>query len=270
MTIDREIASLTDMVNSATLPAQKEAITAEESLVVVSAGAGTGKTWTLAWRFVWAVATGRARAGEILTLTFTDKAATEMAERIRLLMEGLLSKTKGLPTVSAALREGLESLEDSYISTIHSFSSRVIRESGLSLDLDPASRVVSAPEEDLFWSQMTDCLDRLDRRWVGRNLSGEVRDFGIALMEHPMTLELLENYGPSGVVRFARGLMDISSSRGDRPEDLLSWAEELDERHEAVIAPLIAASVEEWRSIHRMWCGPRGILSGLTLGDTKH
>ncbi|EFC91279.1 UvrD/REP helicase [Dethiosulfovibrio peptidovorans DSM 11002] len=269
MTIDREIASLTDMVNSATLPAQKEAITAEESLVVVSAGAGTGKTWTLAWRFVWAVATGRARAGEILTLTFTDKAATEMAERIRLLMEGLLPKTKELPTVAAALREGLESLEDSYISTIHSFSSRVIRESGLSLDLDPASRVVSAPEEDLFWSQMTDCLDRLDRRWVGRNLSGEVRDFGIALMEDPMTLELLENYGPSGVVRFARGLMDISSSRGDRPEDLLSWAEELDERHEAVIAPLIAASVEEWRSIHRMWCGPRGILSGLTLGDTK-
>ena len=65
-------------------PAQQEAIMADEDLVVVSAGAGTGKTETLARRYAWLVTTGRAKFNQILTLTFTEKAALEMRERIRM------------------------------------------------------------------------------------------------------------------------------------------------------------------------------------------
>lgn len=54
-------------------PAQQEAIMADEDLVVVSAGAGTGKTETLARRYAWLVTTGRAKFNQILTLTFTEK-----------------------------------------------------------------------------------------------------------------------------------------------------------------------------------------------------
>ena len=64
-------------------PEQREAVTAVEPLVVVGAGAGTGKTKTLAWRFLWALlAFPETRVENILTLTFTEKAAREMRERI--------------------------------------------------------------------------------------------------------------------------------------------------------------------------------------------
>ena len=71
-------------------PAQQEAIMADEDLVVVSAGAGTGKTETLARRYAWLVTTGRAKFNQILTLTFTEKAALEMRERIRMRLQELV------------------------------------------------------------------------------------------------------------------------------------------------------------------------------------
>ena len=57
---------------------QREAVISEDDLVVVSAGAGSGKTRTLSWRFAWLVATGSARHDEILTITYAEKAAQEM------------------------------------------------------------------------------------------------------------------------------------------------------------------------------------------------
>lgn len=266
---DKGLLWLRELVEGRTLKAQMEAITAEEPLVVVSAGAGTGKTWTLAWRFLWAVATGRACSGEILTLTFTDKAATEMADRIRSLMAQVLELVPSEHRqVRSNLKAGLEELDDGYISTIHSFASRVIKESGLSLDLDPASRVVSAPEEDLFWGQMTDVLDRLDLRWIGMNLSGETRKTALSVLQEKSTAEILGSYGPSNVISFARGLMDISSSRGDRPDTLWEWAEEVEDRHDQVAMTVLKAAHVQWEGIYEIWFGPAGICGGLSLDST--
>ncbi len=259
---------LTELVESRTLRAQMEAITAQEPLVVVSAGAGTGKTWTLAWRFLWAVATGRARSGEILTLTFTDKAATEMADRIRSLMSTVLEMAPEGGPVRANLSAGLEELDDGYISTIHSFASRVIKESGLSLNLDPSSRVVSAPEEDLFWRQMVDVLDRVDLRWIGTNLSGDVRRKAISILMDPVVQGILGDHGPDNVISFVRGLMDISSSRGDRPDTLWGWSEDLPDRHDQVAMDALRIAHAMWEGIYRIWFGPLGICRGLTLDST--
>ena len=49
---------------------------------VIAAGAGSGKTQVLATRFAWLIMTGQAKVDEILTLTFTNKAASEMYQRI--------------------------------------------------------------------------------------------------------------------------------------------------------------------------------------------
>ena len=77
-------------------PEQAEAVTAPESLVVVGAGAGTGKTKTLAWRFLWALlAFPETRVENILTLTFTEKAAREMRERIAKMLDA--SRARGGP-----------------------------------------------------------------------------------------------------------------------------------------------------------------------------
>ncbi|MEZ6186008.1 MAG: UvrD-helicase domain-containing protein [Planctomycetota bacterium] len=106
-------------------PAQTEAIRAREQDVCVSAGAGSGKTFVLTERFVGLVEDGL-RPESILTITFTEKAAREMSRRI-----------------GRALGAGQRGVEGGWISTIHGFCARVLREHALEAGVDPAFGVLS-------------------------------------------------------------------------------------------------------------------------------
>lgn len=117
-------------------PTQQLASTATGKNILVSAGAGTGKTRVLVERFLNFITTGNALVTEILALTYTEKAANEMKERIQ-----------------TELRErGMESarrdLESAYISTIHAFCARVLREHPLEAGVDPDFRVMESEESD--------------------------------------------------------------------------------------------------------------------------
>jgi DNA helicase II / ATP-dependent DNA helicase PcrA len=109
---------------------QRRAVTHGEGPLLVVAGAGTGKTQVITRRIAWLIASRRARPSEILALTFTDKAADEMAVRVDQLVP--------------------YGYTDTQISTFHAFGDRLIREFALELGLPPDVRVLTRPEVVIF------------------------------------------------------------------------------------------------------------------------
>ena len=111
-------------------PDQRRAVTHGDGPMLVVAGAGTGKTQVITRRIAWLIATHRARPSEILALTFTDKAAQEMAVRVDQLVP--------------------YGYTDTAISTFHAFGDGLIREYALELGLPTDVRVLSRPEVVIF------------------------------------------------------------------------------------------------------------------------
>ena len=106
------------------------------------------KTWVLSSRYARLLLTdAECLPRDILTLTYTEAAASEMRERIERRVRELLS-APGAPVSADRIREVTDGFGEAWISTIHAFAARMIRESGLSLDVDPRASVVSSPQED--------------------------------------------------------------------------------------------------------------------------
>jgi DNA helicase-2/ATP-dependent DNA helicase PcrA len=111
-------------------PAQQEAVLHGDGPLVIIAGAGTGKTTVLTRRIAHLIASKRARPEEILALTFTEKAAAEMAERVDELIPYGYAET--------------------WIGTFHAFGDHALREGALEAGLDPEFRVLTRPEQVIF------------------------------------------------------------------------------------------------------------------------
>src|SRR5438067_2007384 len=111
--------------------AQREAVTHDAGPLLIIAGAGTGKTTVITRRIAWLIARRKARPEEILALTFTDKAAAEMEERVDQLVP-----------------YGYADVE---ISTFHAFGDRILREHSLEVGLAPDFRVLSRAEQVIFF-----------------------------------------------------------------------------------------------------------------------
>ncbi|MEV6120979.1 ATP-dependent DNA helicase [Streptomyces sp. NPDC052077] len=117
-------------------PEQTACIVAPPAPQVIVAGAGSGKTTVMAARVVWLVGTGRVAPEQVLGLTFTNKAAGELSERVR----------------KALVRAGVTDPDvidpddppgEPVISTYHSFAGRLLADHGLRLGLEPSSRLLA-------------------------------------------------------------------------------------------------------------------------------
>ena len=128
-----------------------------EPLLVV-AGAGSGKTETMAARVVWLVANHLVEPDQVLGLTFTRKAATELAERIARRLRRL--EATGLWTPLALDSAGAEPLGGiPTVSTYHSYAGRIVREHGLRLGVEPESRLLT---EAAAWQYAAEVVARYD------------------------------------------------------------------------------------------------------------
>ncbi|ACU76631.1 UvrD/REP helicase [Catenulispora acidiphila DSM 44928] len=117
---------------------QLEAITAPLEPAVIVAGAGSGKTTVMAARVVWLVGTGQVGPHEVLGLTFTNKAAAELAERIRKALRKLEDEELDDPDSDLT-----ESVGEPTVSTYHAYADRLIKEHGLRLGLEPSARLLA-------------------------------------------------------------------------------------------------------------------------------
>jgi DNA helicase-2/ATP-dependent DNA helicase PcrA len=115
---------------------------APEPLAII-AGAGSGKTAIMAARMVWMVEEGIAKPSQILGLTFTNKAARELEERIELAFEAMDPQPAELPTVS----------------TYNSFADRIVRQEGVRVGIDPESSLLSQAQT---WQLLAESLNHVE------------------------------------------------------------------------------------------------------------
>ena len=112
---------------------QSDAVTTTEGPLLIIAGAGTGKTAVIARRIAYIIEKKLAKPSEILALTFTDKAAAEMEERVDIQVPyGFI---------------------DTWISTFHAFGDRVLRDNAFDIGLSPDFKILSRPQQVLFLNQ---------------------------------------------------------------------------------------------------------------------
>jgi DNA helicase-2/ATP-dependent DNA helicase PcrA len=131
-------------------PEQRAAVTAEDGPLLVLAGAGTGKTRVLTTRLAHILLTGRARPHEVLAVTFTNKAAREMVERV----EGLIGR----------------SVAGLWLGTFHAMGVRMLRAHAELVGLKPGFTILDADDQERLAKQTIQAADLDERRWPARAL----------------------------------------------------------------------------------------------------
>ena len=134
-------------------PEQRLAVETLEGPVLVLAGAGTGKTRVLTTRIAHILATGRARPGDILAVTFTNKAAREMKQRVGTMVGQIV---EGMP----------------WLGTFHSIGVKILRRHAELIGLKPDFTILDQDDQIRLLKQLLE-VDNIDeKRWPARVLAG--------------------------------------------------------------------------------------------------
>lgn len=127
-------------------PEQREAVETLDGAVLVLAGAGTGKTRVLTTRIAHILATGRAYPSQILAVTFTNKAAREMKERIGVLVGGAV---EGMP----------------WLGTFHSIGVKLLRRHAELIGLKSDFTILDTDDVVRLIKQLIQAEGLDDKRW---------------------------------------------------------------------------------------------------------
>ncbi|AYV29801.1 ATP-dependent DNA helicase UvrD1 [Streptomyces sp. ADI95-16] len=127
-------------------PEQMACVTAPAAPQVIVAGAGSGKTTVMAARVVWLVGTGAVAPEQVLGLTFTNKAAGELAERVRtaLARAGITDPDPSpVPSPDASPAGDGAAGGEPRISTYHAFAGQLLKDHGMRIGLEPSARLLA-------------------------------------------------------------------------------------------------------------------------------
>ena len=147
--------------------------------VAVVAGAGSGKSETMAARLVWLVANGLARPERMLGLTFTRKAAAELADRVRRRLDGL--RRAGVAGLAADLLAG-----EPVVCTYHAYAGRLVADHALREALEPSMRLITPA---VAWQIASGVVAAYDGpvdaiEWTPRSVTAAVLQLAGELAEH--------------------------------------------------------------------------------------
>ena len=134
-------------------PEQRAAVEAVDGPVLVLAGAGTGKTRVLTTRLAHILATGRARPWELLVVTFTNKAAREMRERIA--------------HIIGSSAEGLR-----WLGTFHSVAAQILRRHAELVGLKSSYTILDTDDQERLLKQVIEAENIDAKRWSAKALAG--------------------------------------------------------------------------------------------------
>jgi ATP-dependent DNA helicase UvrD/PcrA len=133
-------------------PEQRLAVETLDGPVLVLAGAGTGKTRVLTVRIAHILATGRARPGEILAVTFTNKAAREMKHRVGEIVGGVV---EGMP----------------WLGTFHSIGVKILRRHAELVGLKSDFTILDVDDQIRLLKQLLEAENIDEKRWPARVLA---------------------------------------------------------------------------------------------------
>ena len=136
-------------------PEQRQAVEAMDGPVLVLAGAGTGKTRVLTTRFAHILLTGRAAPGQVLAVTFTNKAAKEMRERVGAIL--------GRPA------EGL------WLGTFHALCARMLRRHAELVGLTSGFTILDSDDQLRLLKQVMEAAHIDPKRWAPPALMGMIQ-----------------------------------------------------------------------------------------------
>ncbi|RBW61064.1 ATP-dependent helicase [Ruegeria sp. A3M17] len=139
-------------------PAQRDAVERLDGPVLMLAGAGTGKTKALTARIAHLLSTGRARPNEILSVTFTNKAAREMKNRVGRLLG---QPAEGMP----------------WLGTFHSICVKLLRRHAELADLKSNFTILDTDDQLRLLKQLIQAANIDDKRWPARMLAGIIDDW---------------------------------------------------------------------------------------------
>jgi ATP-dependent DNA helicase UvrD/PcrA len=160
-------------------PEQRQAVETLDGPVLVLAGAGTGKTRVLTTRIAHILATGRARPSEILAVTFTNKAAREMKERVGTMVGQVV---EGMP----------------WLGTFHAIGVKILRRHAELVGLKNDFTILDVDDQIRLLKQLLEAERIDDKRWPARVLAG--------LIDHWKNRGLTPDQVPAGEAAvFANG-----------------------------------------------------------------